>query len=91
MNTSRIPDFSNKSFDGMLMWFSEMSVRGLMFHPDDAPETMVSIATDEKIFTDDECNKIGGILSEMFSQFNDDVYDAAYPIFMKCIGMRLDA
>jgi len=29
MNTSRISDFTNKSFDGMLTWFSEMSVRGL--------------------------------------------------------------
>lgn len=63
--TSRIPDFSDKSFDGMLMWFSEMSVRDLIFHPDDAPESIVSIATNEKTFTADECQKLNSILSEM--------------------------
>jgi hypothetical protein len=44
-NTSRIPDFSDKSFDGMLTWFSEMSLRNLIFHPDDMPESIVSITT----------------------------------------------
>mgnify|MGYP001565083895 FL=1 len=45
MSTSRIPDYSDKSIDGMLTWFSEMSVRDLLFHPDDAPETIISTAT----------------------------------------------
>jgi hypothetical protein len=91
MNTSRIPDFSNKSFDGMLTWFAEMAIRDLIFHPDDAPESIVSIATGEKTFTDDECQKLENTLSEMFNLFNDDVYEAAYPIFMKHIGVQLDA
>jgi hypothetical protein len=91
INTSRIPDFSVKNFDGMLTWFSEMSVRGLIFHPDDAPETIVSIATGEKFFTEDEANKLENILSDMFETFDNDVYEAAYPIFMKCGSMKLDA
>jgi hypothetical protein len=91
MNTSRIPDFSDKSFDGMLTWLSEMSVRDLMFHPDDAPETIVSITTGENIFTIDECRKLDNTLSEMFSQFDDEVYEAAYPSFMKRMDIQLDA
>ncbi len=91
MNTSRIPDFSIKSFDGMLTWFSEMSVRGLLFHPDDAPDSIILFATDEKMFTELECNKLENIISSMFEQFNDDVYEAAYPIFRKCMNMSLDA
>ena len=91
MNTSRIPDFSDKSFDGMLTWFAEMSVHELVFHPDDAPESIVSIATGEKVFTADECQKLENTLSEMFGQFNDEVYEAAYPVFMKRMGIQLDA
>lgn len=83
MNASRIPDFSNKSFDGMQSWFTEMAIRDLIFHPDDAPESIISIATGEKTFTDNECQKLEKILSEMFNLFNDDVYEAAYPAFMK--------
>ncbi len=91
MNTSRIPDFADNSFDGMLMWFSEMSVRGLLFHPDDAPESIESFDSNEKCFTENECNKLDRILCNMFEQFGNDVYEAAYPIFMKCAGWKLDA
>ena len=91
MNTSRIPDFSDKSFDGMLIWFSEMSVQDLIFHPDDAPETIVSITTGENVFTVDECHKLDKILSEMFSKFGDEIYEAAYPSFMKRMDIQLDA
>jgi hypothetical protein len=91
MNTSRIPDFCNNSFDGMLAWFAEMSVRDLLFHPDDVPETIVSIETGEQFFTAEECQKLEGIISKMFDQFDDDVYEAAYPIFMKRMNIQLDA
>ncbi|MDP1709234.1 MAG: hypothetical protein Q8L89_09275 [Gammaproteobacteria bacterium] len=91
MNASRIPDFSDKSFDGMLMWFSEMSVRDLLFHPDDAPETIISIATGEKFFTATECRNLESTLATMFRQFGSDVYEAAYPIFMKRMNIQLDA
>ena len=91
MNTSRIPDFSDKSFDGMLMWFAEMSVLDLVFHPDDEPESIVSIATGEKIFTTDECQKLENTLFEMFNLFRDNVYEAAYPVLMKRMGIQLDA
>ena len=91
MNTSRIPDFADNSFDGMLTWFSEMSVRGLLFHPDDAPESIELFDAGEKMFTASECKKLDSLLSNMFEQFGNEVYEAAYPIFMKCAGWKLDA
>jgi hypothetical protein len=63
----------------------------LIFHPDDAPESIVLIATNERSFTDDECQKLNSIIFKMFNKFNDDVYEAAYPFFMKSMGVQLDA
>jgi hypothetical protein len=47
INTSSIPDFSDKSFDGMLTWFSEM-----------------------------------------FRQFDNEVYDEGYPSLMKLMDIH---
>lgn len=75
----------------MLMWFSEMSFRGLPFHPDDPPNTIVKIVDDTLLFTKSEARKIQTIVENMFEQFGDRVCDAAYPIFMNAFGLRLDA
>ena len=91
MNISRIPDFSDQSFDGMLLWFASMSKDDLLFHPDDLPQDIFDIATGAKTFSPDECGKAGSILNTMFELHGDDVYEAAYPVFMNCMGIHLDA
>ena len=91
MHASRIPDFANKSRNGMSIWFAEMSLRGLLFHPEDAPSSIYTIATGERAFTAMECTKLDGIMAEMFALFGDDVREACYPIFMKAAGQRLAA
>lgn len=91
MHASRIPDFANKSREGMSIWFAEMSLRGLLFHPEDAPDSICTIATGERAFTTGECAKLDGIMSEMFSLFGDDVCEACYSIFMRAAGLRLAA
>lgn len=88
MNASRIPDFANKSPEGMSIWFAEMSLRGLLFHPEDAPSSIYTIATNERTFTTDECIQLDAIMADMFARFGDGVCEAAYPIFMKCMGLR---
>lgn len=88
MNASRIPDFANKSREGMSIWFAEMSLRGLLFHPEDAPRDIITITTNERTFTSEECIKLDGIMAEMFTLFGNDVCEAAYPIFMKRMGMQ---
>lgn len=75
MRASRIPDFANKSFEGM--------ARGaprLLFHPEDAPHSVLSGASGKPLFSARECVKLDSILSEMFGMFRDGVCSAAYPI-----------
>jgi len=91
MNVSRIPEFSDKSFDGMLFWFATMSRRRLLFHPDDAPEDIGIISTGKPMFSPVESREAGAILETMFNRFGGEVYEAAYPIFMKRMGIQLDA
>lgn len=91
MNTSRIPEFSDKSFNGMQNWFATMSVRELLFHPDDLPETISGIATGEPTFSATECVEVSAVLNEMIAQHGDKVYEAAYPVFMKRMGISPDA
>jgi len=67
MNTSRIPDYSDNSFDGMLLWFSTMSERELLFHPDDPADEIYDIATGEPTFSPTESRKANAILKTMFS------------------------
>jgi hypothetical protein len=91
MNPSRIPAFAHKSREGMSAWFAEMSLRGLLFHPEDAPSSIITFATNEHAFTPDECVELDGIMAEMFEIFGDGVCETAYPIFMKVVGIRLAA
>lgn len=91
MHTSRIPDFANMSREGMSIWFAEMALRGLLFHPEDAPSDVIKGGTQERLFTPNECVKLDGIMGEMFALFGDDVCETCYPVFMKAAGHRLAA
>lgn len=86
MHAFRIPDFANKSREGMSRWFSEMSLRGLLFHPEDKPCDIISNASGEPLFQSDECTKLDAIMAEMFDRFGDEVCETACPIFMKAAG-----
>lgn len=87
MHASRIPDFTDKSHEGMSLWFSEMSLRGLLFHPEDRAESIIHISSGERMFRPDECAKLDVIMDEMFDRFGDEVCEAAYPVFMCAAGM----
>jgi len=91
MNNSRIPDYSDHSFGGMLLWFASMSEVDLLFHPDDPADQIFDITSGEPTFSFAESQKANEILATMFSQFGDKVYEAAYPIFMNRMGIQLDA
>jgi len=75
----------------MLTWFATMSKRGLLFHPDDPAEIIQDIATGKPTFSPGESGKAQDILDTMFDLHGDEVYEAAYPIFMTCMGLRQDA
>jgi hypothetical protein len=88
---NRIPAYDSANPDGMQIWFAEMSARGLLFHPEEDPAEIIRIDTWERSFTDDEADRIRGILGSMFTEHGDDTISACYPIFMRAVGQRLDA
>jgi len=87
MNTQRVPAYKDQGFDGMLAWFAEMSLRDLLFHPEDSPREIVNVVDGSRIFTDGECADVERILSDMYSAHGDDVLAACYPIFMRKAGV----
>lgn len=92
MNEStRIPKLAENTFDGMLMWFAELSKRDMLFHPDDPAAEIFNVATGQRTFTDEEAEELDRTLTVLFESHGDVVYDAAHPIFMKASGIPLDA
>jgi hypothetical protein len=88
---SRIPECHDYTFDGMLQWFAAMSVNNFLFHPDDDPAEIVSISDSTATFSAEEVGQLRTILGRMFEQNGNSVYEAAYPAFMKRMGIQLDA
>lgn len=84
--TSRIPQWTNRNSDGMLIWFSEMSARGLLFHPDDDPSEIISTKSGARIFSDVEAAELRATIGEMFALNGNEVYEAGMPIFRATLG-----
>lgn len=88
---SRIPKLNEVSFDGALVWFAELQIKGLMFHPDDEPAEIERISDGQRVFSDPEAAEVKFVMNELFVELGEDVYEAAYPIVMNSVGLRLDA
>jgi len=93
MNTqSRIPKLHDTTFDGALLWFSEMQCSRLLFHPEDDPADIICIPNGERAFSDVEVEELRFLLNELEEGLgHDKVIGAAYPIFMTACGQQLDA
>lgn len=89
---SRIPKLHDATFDGALLWFSEMQCSNLLFHPEDDPAEIIRISNGELLFSDGEVNELRFLLNELEDGIgHEKVIEAAYPIFMNACGMQLDA
>jgi len=89
---SRIPKLHDSTFDGALLWFSQMQCDGLLFHPEDDPADIIRISSGERLFSDGEVNELRFVLNELEERMgHDKVIEAAYPIFMNAFGNQLDA
>jgi len=93
MNTqSRIPKLHDATFDGALLWFSEMQCSKILFHPEDDPADILRISSGERMFSTDEVSELRFVLNELDEKLgHEKVIEAAYPIFMKAFGNQLDA
>ena len=89
---SRIPKLHDTTFDGALLWFSEMQCGNLLFHPEVDPAEIIRISNGERLFSDGEVNELRFLLGELEDGIgHKKVIEAAYPIFMKAFGNQLDA
>lgn len=68
-----------------------MSDREFLVHPDDDPDDMVWIKDGKRMFTKREAREAREIVQEMFRRTGDTVYDAAHDIFVKRLGIQVDA
>ncbi|MGB9128956.1 MAG: hypothetical protein WCB97_04845 [Thiobacillus sp.] len=88
---SRIPKLRDTTFDSALLWFSEMQCGKLLFHPEDDPADIITIADGERTFSDSEVKELRFLLDELDENLgHDKVIEAAYPIFMTAFGEHLD-
>jgi hypothetical protein len=89
---SRIPKLRDTTFDGALWWFSEMQCSRLLFHPEDDPADIITIASGERTFSNSEVSELRFLLNELEESIgHEKVIEAAYPIFMTAFGNQLDA
>ena len=73
-----IPDWNDESKAGLFEWWHEMANRGMAFHPDDSPSTIVFIESGEPMFTAGACRKLESILVRMEHQHGNSIYDAGF-------------
>lgn len=89
---SRIPQLTEASFDGALLWFSQLQCEGLLFHPEDDPDDIFRISDKQKLFSDSEVSELRFVIDELETNLgHDQMIEAAYPIFMSAMGIQLDA
>lgn len=89
---SRIPKLRDTTFDGALLWFSEMQCSNLLFHPEDDPADIIRISSGERLFSNGEVKELRFLLNELEEGMgHEKVIEAAYPIFMTACGIQLDA
>lgn len=89
---SRIPKLHDTTFDGALLWFSELQCSKLLFHPEDDPAEIIRISNGERLFSEEEVQELRFVMAELERAVgHEKVIEAAYPIFMKAFGNQLDA
>lgn len=89
---SRIPQLTEASFDGALLWFSQLQCEGLLFHPEDDLDDIYRISDKQKLFSDSEVSELRFVINELETSLgHDQMIEAAYPIFMNTMGIQLDA
>ena len=89
--TNRIPAVRDFSVNGMTAWFAELDARDLLFHPDDLPETLVSLESGQPYFNPIEVAALTSTIDRLFALHGDEVYEAAYPLVMARMGIEADA
>lgn len=74
---SRIPELMDDSESAMFLWWRQMAMAGLAFHPDDDPYDITGCRTGDRVFTDDEAFEVSQIVARQHTMCGDLIYTAA--------------
>ena len=77
LDADMIPDWQDTGQRGLERWWQEMVERHLAFHPDDAPETVISFSDGNPLFSPAACDKLRHILNAMFHEHGSLVHQVA--------------
>ncbi len=89
-NQVRIPNLPRKSRFALEHWFYKLYRDGLLFNPDDRPESIISINTGEPLFSVTECKILNETLDRLFEYHGDTVREVALKYFHKATGIKPD-
>lgn len=68
--------------DRFLALLEKLSAEGRLFHLDDSPESVINVASGQRIFTEKEADEIGDLVEEVKRVLGDDLmWDLAGPVF----------
>jgi len=81
-----VPFWTDKTEEGLRAWWKQMAAAGLIFHPDDSPETIVTVKSGERVFSASACLKLKGLIAEMFLLYGETVYDTGHEVLMEFLG-----
>lgn len=87
---NRIPAVQEFTLNGMAAWFAQLDTCNLLFHPDDPPETLISLESGQLFFSAAEVSILTSTIDRLFALHGDRVYEAAYPLFMARMGIEED-
>lgn len=90
ISNNRIPAVHDFSVNGMPAWSAELDAHDLLFHPDDSPETAVSLEPGQPFFTPPEVAALTSTIDRLFALHGDEVYATAYPVFIARMGTKPD-
>ncbi len=89
-NQVRVPELPGKSRLALERWFYKLNASGLLFNPDDRPESIISIDTGEQLFSAAECRILNESLDRLFEHHGDTVREVALKYFYKAMGIQPD-
>lgn len=89
--TSRIPALPNSSFFAMNHWFYKMYQSGLLYHPDESAENIVSLDSNESLFTKAECDVLDKAIDKMFKIHGGKVYDVCLHYSQMALCVKPDS
>ena len=91
-NSSRLPALTHTTVAGASAWFAALRERGFLFHPEDDPADIICLTTGAALFSKSEVAELRISLAKLDTAIGqDNIIDAACPVFMGALGLPCDA